>query len=150
MSAALLLLLHLLLLLRLFLLLLLLLLLLVLLLRLLLRTPSRELLLAVFPARAEPRASAGSVPSRTSPASFGWQFALPDLSRKPRPAVFPAAPQPRTSAGSVFQPRVRRYACNMPDRMSESMLQDMPKRTPGKGQVWQTECQNECQRICQN
>ena len=46
------------------------------------------------PRPPQPRASAGSVPRRTSTASSAWQYFLPDLNHEFWLAVFPAGPQP--------------------------------------------------------
>ena len=62
--------------------------------------PAREFRLAVFPAGPQPRASAGSVPCRTSTARVVRQCSPQELNCELRLAVFPAGPQPR----------VRRYA----------------------------------------
>ena len=83
--------------------------------------------MAVFPAGPQPRGSHGSVPRRTSTASFGGQRSPPDLNRKSE---------------------------DMPDRTPERMSEDTQKQCQKIRQkecqkICQIECQNDCQKRCQ-
>ena len=139
---------------------------------------------AVFPPRpqlqAPPkpqlRAPDGSVPSRASTASSGWQCSLPDLNRNLPTAVLPTRPQPQAHDGSVPhrtstalptavfptgpQPRSRRQ-CSPPDlncKLMMAVFPTGPQRQAPDGSVplcqiecqlfWQMECQNLCQIDC--